>query len=87
MKTDHQLCRKIQLALKKMIMDSVHIIFKSSYVIVMSGSINVLYVNSYWQHWWFYPVKMWMTSGYYFVVHNFIQLTYSLKPLCMYVLY
>ena len=64
-------------------MDSFHIIFKSSYVIVMLGSISDLYVNYYWRHWWFYLVKIWMTSSYYFVVHNFIQLTYSLKPLCM----
>ena len=62
--------------------DSFHITFKSSYVIVMLGSISDLYVNYYWRHWWFYLVKIWMISSYYFVVDNLIQLTYSLKSLC-----
>ena len=41
-------------------MDSFHITFKSSYVIVMLGSISDLKVNYYWCHWWFYLVKIWM---------------------------
>ncbi|CAK9184898.1 unnamed protein product [Ilex paraguariensis] len=55
-------------------MDVFHVSFLVSYIILLLGSVAVLYVNPRWRKAWLHLVEACMTSCYYFVVDSFRKL-------------
>ncbi|CAK9153153.1 unnamed protein product [Ilex paraguariensis] len=55
-------------------MDVFHVSFLVSYIMLLLGTLAVLYVNPPWQRAWLHLVEACMTSCYYFVVDSFHKL-------------
>ncbi|CAK9159023.1 unnamed protein product [Ilex paraguariensis] len=55
-------------------MDVFHVSYFVSYIMVLLGTLAVLYVNPDWERAWLHFIAVWMTSCYYFVIDSFRKL-------------
>ncbi|GMP73969.1 hypothetical protein CsSME_00031529 [Camellia sinensis var. sinensis] len=54
-------------------LEDFYVSFLVSYIIVLLGTVAVLFINPHWRQAWFHLVEMCMTSWYYFFLDNFMK--------------